>query len=200
MFPPEIQNFIDSFSKLPAIGPRMATRLSFFIASLPEHEQTRIREALNGLKSLNRCPQCFFVKSRNEKMCGFCSDPKRNPHIVAIVEKDTDVFSIEKTGKFFGHYCVIGELDHRNPLGEMQKQRLQKLKNRIIEESGEGTPTEVIIALGPNTFGDFVSELIRQGFKGTPVRITRLGRGIPTGGDIEFADEETLRNSLENRK
>jgi recombination protein RecR len=115
------------------------------------------------------------------------------------VEKDTDVFSIEKAGKFSGHYCVIGELDHRNPLGDIQKQRLQKLKNRVVEEL-KGTPGEIIIALGPNTFGDFVSELIRQGFKGISVKITRLGRGIPTGGDIEFADEETLRNAFEGRR
>jgi recombination protein RecR len=200
MLPPEIQNFVDSFSKLPAIGPRMATRLSFFIASLPEHEQSRIREALNGLKTLDRCPRCFFIKPRAEKMCGICTNKKRDFHIVAIVEKDTDVFSIEKMGGFSGHYCVIGELDHRNPLGETQKQRLQSLKNRIVKESENGAGIEIIIALGPNTFGDFVSELIRQGFKDTHAKITRLGRGIPTGGDIEFADEETLRNSLENRK
>jgi recombination protein RecR len=198
MFPPEIQNFIDAFSKLPSIGPRMATRLSFFLASLPDHEQMQIRDAVKGLERLDRCPRCFFVKSRAEKLCTFCADPKRDSHIVAIVEKDTDVFSIEKAGKFFGQYCVIGELDHRNPLGDTQKQRLQKLKNRIVKEL-KGASGEIIIALGPNTFGDFVSELIRQGFKGIPVKVTRLGRGIPTGGDIEFADEETLRSAFEGR-
>jgi recombination protein RecR len=176
----------------------MATRLSFFLASLPDHEQMQIRDAVKGLERLDRCPRCFFVKSRAEKLCTFCADPKRDSHIVAIVEKDTDVFSIEKAGKFFGQYCVIGELDHRNPLGDTQKQRLQKLKNRIVKEL-KGASGEIIIALGPNTFGDFVSELIRQGFKGIPVKVTRLGRGIPTGGDIEFADEETLRSAFEGR-
>ncbi len=199
MLPPEIQNFAEIFSKLPAIGPRMATRLAFYIASLPETDRKKISHALENLGNLDRCPRCFFIKSSKEKFCGFCADSRRNPFLIAVVEKETDVFSIEKAGGFGGMYCVIGELDRRNPLGETQKKRLQKLKDTVSgwPEKNKG---EIIVALSPNTFGDFVSELIKQGLKNTGVNVTRIGRGIPTGGEVEFADEETLRNSLENRK
>lgn len=199
MFSPEIQNFIDAFSKLPAIGPRMATRLAFYVTSLGTNEQEALASALEKLKNLDRCPQCFFIKQKKQNLCEFCRDKRRDPYTIAIVEKDTDVLSIEKAGKFGGIYCVIGELDHRNPLGEIQKQRLQKLKNHI-SQNFKNNSGEVIIALSPNTFGDFVAELIKQGLKESKVKVTRIGRGIPTGGEVEFSDEETLRSSFDSRR
>ncbi|OGG42543.1 hypothetical protein A3I34_00540 [Candidatus Jorgensenbacteria bacterium RIFCSPLOWO2_02_FULL_45_12] len=197
--PPEIQNFIEMFSKLPSVGPRMATRLAFYINSLGADGLKNLSGALTSLDALDRCGRCFFIKSRKNELCSFCASPARKQNLVAVVEKDTDVLSIEKSGKFDGVYCVIGELNRQNPLSDVQKERLQKLKNRSLEEF-KNTGGEIIIALAPNTFGDFVAELIKQGFKNTNILVTRIGRGIPTGGEIEFADEETIRNAFDGRK
>lgn len=199
LMPPEIQNFIEMFSKLPSVGPRMATRLAFYINSLGADGLKNLSGALTSLDALDRCGRCFFIKSRKNELCSFCASPARKQNLVAVVEKDTDVLSIEKSGKFDGVYCVIGELNRQNPLSDVQKERLQKLKNRSLEEF-KNTGGEIIIALAPNTFGDFVAELIKQGFKNTNILVTRIGRGIPTGGEIEFADEETIRNAFDGRK
>ncbi len=199
MLPPEIQLFIDKFSRLPSIGPRMATRLAFYISSLSIDERKELIKSIEELNRLDRCQNCFCSKTKTDKLCSFCTDTKRDYRQIAIVEKDTDVFTIEKTGSFRGVYFVIGELDHRNPLGEMQKNRLKNLKMRVASDKN-GEEYEIIIALAPNTFGDFVSELIKQGFKETKARITHIGRGIQTGGEIEFADEETLKNAFDSRR
>ncbi|MDI6821226.1 MAG: toprim domain-containing protein [Patescibacteria group bacterium] len=198
MIPESIQKFIDSFSKLPSLGPRLVTRLAFFLLNLDRATLNNLVSALNGLKELDRCGQCFFLKNGNEKLCDICSDQKRDHDIIAIIEKETDLISIEKTGRFKGNYLILGELNERGVLESIQKLRLKQLKDRINKEMG-GKIKEIIIALNPNTFGDFVADLIRQEFKNLAEKITRLGRGIPTGGEIEFADEETLNSALERR-
>lgn len=198
MLPDAIQKFIEVFSKLPSIGPRLATRLGFYFASLDKNSLNEIEKAVDGFKFLNRCERCFFFKDRNKKLCGICANPARDPKITAIIEKETDLISIEKTGVFKGHYLILGELPERGTFETSQKLRLQSLKERIKKEMA-GQAKEIIIAVNPNTFGDIVAGLIREEFKGLTEKITRLGRGIPTGGEIEFADEETLKQALERR-
>ncbi|MEK7086835.1 MAG: toprim domain-containing protein, partial [Patescibacteria group bacterium] len=151
-----------------------------------------------NLKTLNRCPRCFFLKEARKNLCSFCSDPKRDKNIIAVVEKETDLLSIEKTGNFQGHYLVLGELPERGILESAQKLRLQTLKERIKKELN-GKAKEIIAAVNLTTFGDFTTHIIGQEFKELAEKITRLGRGIPTGGEIEFADEETLAQALERR-
>jgi len=198
MIPETIQKFIEVFSKLPSIGPRLATRLGFYLASLDKNSLAEIEKAVSGFKFLNRCERCFFIKEKNTKYCAICSNPKRNNQIIAIVEKETDLLSIERTKSFNGHYLIIGELPQRGKLETVQKLRLQNLKNRIKEEFN-GKIKEIIIAVNPNAFGDLIASIIKEEFKDLSEKITRLSRGIPTGGEIEFADEETLRQALERR-
>lgn len=199
MIPQEIQNFIEEFSKLPAIGPRMATRLAFYLAGLNNGSIEKLEGALGGIRKLDRCPDCFFFKEKEEKICGICKNPERDRRIIAIVEKETDLLSIEKTGDYRGLYLVLGHLNRGGVLEEEHKSRLRSLRERAKNDEG-GKISEIIIALGSNTFGDFVAGLIEQGFKGIAEKITRLGRGIPTGGEVEFADEDTLRSALEGRR
>ena len=106
--------------------------------------------------------------------------------------------SLEKTGTFKGHYLVLGELAEHGSLTSGQKLRLQHLKERIKKDL-KGKTREIVLALSSTTFGDFTASLIRREFRDVAEKITRLGRGIPTGGEIEFADEETLRSALERR-
>lgn len=195
--PEPIKKFIEVFSRLPAIGPRMATRLSFYLSSLDKNSLKEMEDALGGLKKISRCPNCFFLKSGGS-LCSICADPKRDKGLIAVLEKDTDLMSIEKTGNFKGQYLIIGELDERGGLTSGHKLRIQHLKERIKRDLN-GKAKEIILALNPTAFGNFVSDLIRKELEGQAEKITRLGRGIPTGGEIEFADEETLSQALERR-
>jgi recombination protein RecR len=198
MIPETIQKFIEVFSKLPSIGPRLATRLGFYFASLDKNSLSEIEKAVGGFKFLNRCERCFFFKDKNKKYCAICTDPRRDAQAIAIVEKETDLLSLERAKNFKGHYLILGELAERGTLETTQKLRLQNLKDKIKKELN-GKVKEIIIAVNPNTFGDLVAGIIKGEFKDLSEKITRLGRGIPTGGEIEFADEETLRQALERR-
>lgn len=198
MIPDAIQKFVETFQKLPSFGPRTATRLAFHLVGLDKSTFETLVAGLAGLKGLDRCPRCFFLKERREKMCAICAAPGRNPKTIAIVEKDTDILSLERTGQWKGHYLVFGELPERGILETAHKLRLATFSKRIDAELG-GRIDELVIALNPTTFGDFVAGLITQEFSGRAEKISRLGRGIPTGGEIEFADEETLGSALEGR-
>ena len=175
----------------------MATRLSFYLSGLDKNQLKELEEALGNLKKISRCPECFFLKSGGN-LCSICLSPGRNKKIIAVVEKDTDLLSIEKTGDFKGHYLVLGELNEREGLGSSHKLRIKHLKEKI-KRNLEGRAEEIILALNPTAFGSFASELIRRELDGYAEKITRLGRGIPTGGEIEFADEETLSSAIERR-
>lgn len=199
MLPKNIQRFIEAFSKLPLVGPRMAYRLVFNLLKLDKQTLKNVESALLGLKDIDRCPKCFFIKNTEDELCKICSDPKRNGDQIAVVEKETDLISIEKSGAFKGLYAVIGESESRNKLGASQKLRLERLK-KLAGDRPEGKFNEVIIAVNPTTEGDYLAGRISQEIRGVARKITRLGRGIPTGGEIEFADEETLSNALETRR
>lgn len=198
MIPEQIQKFIETFSRLPSLGPRLATRLAFYLANLDRVTLHVFATSLNNLKSLARCERCFFFRDEKEALCSFCRDVTRDKNCVALVEKETDVLAVERTGMYKGMYFVLGELPERGALEAPQRLRVNTLKKRIKEELG-GSLEELIVAINPTTLGDFLMELIRQEFKDCAKKITRLGRGIPTGGEIEFADEETLKNALERR-
>ncbi len=198
MIPEPIQKFIESFSRLPSLGPRVATRLAFYLMNLDPSTFKNLETGLLNLKTLNRCKRCFFLKEARKPLCDLCLDQKRNKNLIAIVEKETDLLSIEKTSRFRGQYLILGELAEQGSLKTGQKLRLQSLKNRIKDELG-GKAEEIIIAVNPSAIGDFTADLIKQEFRELAKKISRLGRGIPTGGEIEFADEETLSQALERR-
>ncbi|KKU91707.1 MAG: Recombination protein RecR [Candidatus Jorgensenbacteria bacterium GW2011_GWA1_48_11] len=197
MIPEQIQKFIDNFSRLPSLGPRLATRLAFYLIGLDKNDLKNLESSLGDLRHLSRCKQCFFLKGGGN-LCAICANPKRDKTVIAIVEKETDLISLEKTGQFQGHYLLLGELPGRGSLESSQKLRLEHLKSRIQKELG-GKIKEIIIALNPTGAGDFTAQMIKKEFESLAEKITRLGRGIPTGGEIEFADEETLGQALARR-
>lgn len=197
MIPRPIKKFIEAFSQLPALGPRQATRLAFYLTSLPKATLNELEKSLKELKELNRCEHCFFLKESGLKLCQICGNPKRDSKIIAIVEKETDLLSLEKIGSYHGHYFILGKLAEKGILETAQKLRLEHLKSRI--KSDNGPINELIIALNPTAIGDFTADFIRREFKGLAEKITRLSRGLPTGGEIEFADESTLGSSFEHR-
>lgn len=198
MFPEAIRKFIDSFSQFPGIGPRQATRLAFYLISRGSAVTQEAYEALSELSSVTPCPQCFFVKNGDSPLCSICSDTNRDANVFLIVEKETDLISIERTKSFHGHYCVLGELTKSGVLETSHKLRLEVLKSHIATLPSQKAE-EIIIGLNPGTYGDLVSSLISKELAPHTETITKLGRGIPTGGEIEFADEETLSQAVIRR-
>lgn len=192
-----IKKFVDKVAELPSIGPRQAMRLAFYLVSLGKAQINELAAVVNGLKNLNVCGECFFVYASSNNLCGICADENRKKDTIMIIEKETDLFSIEKTRKYSGRYLVLGDLKKNGSLDTVQKLRLSALKTRI---KNSGKPAkEIILAINPTTVGDLNATMIAQGLKDCAHKITRLGRGIPTGGEIEFADEETLSAALERR-
>ena len=205
MLPDQIKKFIDYFSALPSLGPRQATRLAFHIVRQGKAAIAELANALAGLAHIKTCSQCFFPYELNKKyigskenLCSICSNPQRRQDIVAIIEKETDLMSLEKAKKFHGRYLVLGDLSKDGILESEQKLRLNHLKSVLQKNFGQAE--EIIIALNPGTLGDLEASLIFQELKPFAKKITRLGRGLPTGGEIEFADEDTLGGALENRR
>lgn len=196
MLPVPLKKFIDIFSRFPSVGPRLATRLGFYLVNSGQNEIGNLAQIIENLKTLKTCERCFFVCV---SQCPFCSNKNREQGVVAILEKETDLLSLEKTGKFSGRYLVLGGLAKNGVLESAQRLRLRSLIESIKKEFG-GKVKEIIIAFNPTTFGDFTGALLEQELKPFAEKISRLGRGVPTGGEIEFADEETLGSALDGRK
>jgi len=197
MLPEPIKKFIEIFSTLPSIGTRQATRLAFKLISNGRAKIEETAEAVSDLKYLKICSRCFFVHQNKDNLCNICSDKTRQQNIIAIVEKETDLISLERTKKFKGRYLVLGELSKTGVFESIQKLRLNNLKDWIKKQGGQAE--EIIIAINPTTFGDLNASMIAKELSPFAKKITRLGRGIPTGGEIEFADEETLGQALDRR-
>lgn len=200
MLPEEIKKFTEEFEKLPSIGPRQATRLAFRLIGSGQAKLSDLANAVAGLKKVKICPRCFFVHSQKSNLCLICSDKSRLSDIFMVIEKETDLMSIERTGKFKGKYLVLGELTRSGVLEPWQKLRLGVLKKIIADELPDKKAKEIILALNPTTYGDLNASLIEKELRPSAEKISRLGRGIPTGGEIEFADEETLSHSLTRRE
>jgi recombination protein RecR len=198
MFPQQIKNFIESFSGLPGIGPRQATRLAFKLISGGKNKIEELAGAIYELKNLKICLNCFFIHSSADLLCEICKNPNRRKDIIMIVEKETDLISLERPKKFNGRYLILGELSKNGILESGEKLRLNNLKNFINKELNKQAE-EIIIATNPTTYGDLNASIIAKELNSFAKKITRLGRGIPTGGEIEFADEETLASALERR-
>lgn len=198
MLPEPVKKFVDIFSRLPSIGPRQATRLAFHLIGLGKGEINGLAGAIADLEGLKHCPDCFFIHEERQNLCHICGNSRRRKDIIMVVEKETDLMSLERAKKFSGRYFIIGDLKKGGVFEAEQRLKLASLKNRIQKDLG-GMAEEIILAINPTSYGDISASLLAQELKDSAKKISRLGRGIPTGGEIEFADEETLGGALENR-
>jgi len=196
--PPPLKRVIDVLSELPSIGPRQATRLAFYLVNQGKNTIDALASGIGALANIKTCSECFFIHQTPNPICGICSDPARNHAIIAIIEKETDLLSLEHTKKFNGRYCIIGEIPKNGVLEDAQKLRVEHLKSHI-GKMHNGKAEELIFALNPTATGNFHASLLMREFAPFANRLSRLGRGLPTGGEIEFADDETLGSSLERR-
>ncbi len=196
--PAHLKSLIQSLRQLPSLGPRQATRLAFYLTGAGRAYGQQLARDLAGASQLATCTQCFFVCETGQTLCSTCADTSRNQRIVMIIEKETDLLSIEDAGVYRGTYCVLGPMPKTGVLPAWQQERLNATKKRITATHA-GTIDEIIIGFGPSALGDLHAGIIKKELTGYAKKISRLGRGLPTGAEIEFADPETLSASLESR-
>ena len=196
--PEPIQNVADELSNLPSIGPRQAIRLAFYLVGKRTEDVHALAVNINKLRSLKICANCFFPHQNAGDRCAICGDPERHQNIIMIVEKETDLISLENTKKFTGRYFITGPIPKTGLLQDGQRARIETLKKTIERDLG-GKAKEIIFAFNPGTLGDFQASILMKELAPFTERMSRLGRGLPTGGEIEFADDETLGSALEGR-
>ena len=194
--PKAIQNTIESFEKLPGVGPKTAQRLTFYLLHVPQYELDKFAQNLSTLKTGTIiCSNCFTVGETDP--CDICSDNARDQGLICVVEEPLDVLALEKGGKYKGVYHVLhGRIDPLNNIGPEEifiQQLMDRVKNNDI--------TEVILATNPTMEGEATAMYITKQLKAQnlELKITRIGRGLPIGADIEYADEITLQRALEGR-
>ncbi len=196
--PKPVEHVIEELSKLPSIGPRQAIRLAFYISRESKGELKGFAEAIDGLRSVKICARCFFIHQNEGELCDICKNPARKQSVIMVIEKETDLISLEDTKKFIGRYFIAGPIPKTGFLEPWQKERLASLKSFIQNDLG-GTADEIILAFNPTSLGDFQASILVKEFYPLTKKISRLGRGLPTGGEIEFADDETLGSALDRR-
>ena len=196
--PEPVQKVADELAELPSIGPRQAVRLAFHLVGRDKGELRGFAAAIDALCGVKICTQCYFIHQNEGALCDVCANPARNQRVIMVVEKETDYLSLENTKKFAGRYFITGPVPKTGFLEAWQKTRLAALKKYITDELG-GQADELIFAFNPTTLGDFQAGLILKELAPLAKRVSRLGRGLPTGGEIEFADDETLGSALERR-
>jgi len=190
-----IENLLDNLSKLPGIGRKTAQRLAFFLLAMPDAEARAIGQAIINLKDKARfCSECFNIT--DSELCPICSNPGRNPKEICVVEEPSNIIVIERSGSFRGRYHVL--LGTLSPIDGVTPEKLKIAE--LVERVKRVQATEVILATNPNTKGEMTARFINETLEPLGVNITRIAYGLPMGGDIEFADEVTLRKSLEGRR
>lgn len=196
--PEPVQKVADALAEFPSIGPRQAVRLAFYLTGQPKERLRALAQSIDALRAIKICERCFFIHQNAGALCDVCANPGRNQRVIMVVEKETDYLSLENTKKFTGRYFIIGPVPKTGFLEAWQKTRLASLKADIAREPG-GVADEIILGFNPTTLGDFQASLLLKELAPLGKKISRLGRGLPTGGEIEFADDETLGSALERR-
>jgi recombination protein RecR len=195
--PKSIQELSQSLARLPGIGPKTANRLAFYLLNRPEEEVEAIGQAFLNLKqNLSRCEVCFTVSETNP--CPICDDPSRSRARIMVVEEPLDMVAMERTG-FDGVYQVLGGVI--SPINGVGPRDLRI--SELLERVESGTIQEIILATDPSLEGEataaYITEKINQ-LAPKHLMVSRIARGLPVGGDLEYADELTLRRALEGRQ
>jgi recombination protein RecR len=197
MLPAPIQDLIDAFSRLPGVGPKTASRLTFYLLRSPENLSVDLAEALLVLKSgTGSCQRCFNITEAERVECEICTDPERDQGLLCVVEESLDVLALERTGGYHGRYHVLqGALSPIEGIGP-EDLKIRELISRLHSEQIR----EIILATNPSMEGDATAMYLRQQLDPLDVHITRLARGLPMGGDLEYADQNTLLRALAGRQ
>ncbi len=195
-----VSNLIDAFSRLPGIGPKSASRLAYFLLRSDEEIALTLATALQDLKAGTLfCGLCHNIADKDP--CAICDNEQRDRSIICVVEEPLDVQAIERTGSYQGLYHVLhGAISPVEGIGP-DDLKLRELLGRLQpgDQAGYGETRELLVATNPNLEGEATAMYIARLIKPLGVRVTRLARGLPTGGDLEYADEMTLSSALAGR-
>lgn len=195
--PEPVQNLVDAFSRLPGIGPKTASRLTFFLLNAPEELSQSLSAALIGIKQdTGLCEICYNITRKDSPICEICANEERDHQTLCVVEEPLDVLAIEKTAGYKGLYHVLhGVLSPIEGIGPEDlkiKELYQRLKGHEFEE--------VILATNPSMEGDATAMYLHERLAPLGIKLTRLARGLPMGGDLEYADQNTLLRALTGRE
>ncbi|MCL6096851.1 MAG: recombination mediator RecR [Patescibacteria group bacterium] len=198
IIPKAIQNLIESFERLPGVGQKTAQRLTFYLLHVPQGELDKFASSLQNLKKDTiLCSNCFMIGESDP--CDICANLQRDHSIVCVVEQPLDVIALEKNGKYKGIYHVLhGRIDPLNNIGP-DEIYISQLISRLKSQNSK--IKEVILATNPTMEGEGTAMYIAKQLKiqNSKVKITRIGRGLPVGADLEYADEVTLQRAMEGR-
>jgi len=197
ILPESIQNLINALERLPGIGPKSASRLAFHFLRADESLSEELAEALTDIKKkIAYCSECFNITEAGREHCEICENPKRDGSVICVLEDALDVLALERMGAYQGRYHVLqGVLNPIEGIGP------DEIKIRpLIERVARGGVREVILATNPSMEGDATALYISQRLVPLGVSVTRLARGLPMGGDLEYADQSTLLRALQGRQ
>lgn len=192
--PEPVTKLVEAFSRLPGVGPKTASRLTYYLLRAADDVSLGLAEALTNLKEQTQfCAVCFNITVDNP--CPICSSRQRQTESIAVVEEPLDLMAIERTGIYKGRYHVLhGAISPVDGIGP-DDLKIRELVKRVKDEQ----TLEVIVATNPGMEGDATAMYLQRELAGTVVKITRLARGLPTGGDLEYVDAVTLMRALEGR-
>ena len=197
-YPSTIQKLIKLFAKFPTVGPRTAARFVFYLLKTKKEDVDELNLSIAALKkNIKTCSSCFNTFEGTGPLCSICSDAGRNKSLLCIVEKETDLATIEKTKNYKGLYFIFGGVASTFRKKDIKKLKGKELRKRTEEDS---KIKEIIIATSPNAEGEATALYVERLLKPLNKKITRLGRGLPVGGELEYADEETLKEAFLGRK
>jgi recombination protein RecR len=195
-----VARLIESFARLPGIGPKTAQRLTYHLLRAPDAEARALARALIAVRDeVVFCDRCFNISDAPQ--CPICRDPGRDPVRLCVVEEPLDVLAIERTGEFRGQYHVLhGAISPIDGIGP-DRLKIRELLERVDEALEEGTRfEEVIIATNPTLEGEATAMYLGERLEGRVGSVTRIARGLPVGGDLEYADDVTLIRSFQGRR
>ncbi len=197
LIPNPIQDLINAFSRLPGVGPKTASRLTFYLLRSGDDLAAELAAAIAQLKeSIGYCQDCYNITMAERTLCEICAHPERDGSLICVVEDPLDVLALERTGGYEGRYHVLhGVLSPIEGVGP------EDLKiGPLLERVRAGGVLEVILATNPSMEGDATAMYLRRLLQPEGVRVTRLARGLPVGGDLEYADQNTLLRALAGRQ
>ncbi|MDD5083449.1 MAG: recombination mediator RecR [Candidatus Moranbacteria bacterium] len=195
MYPKPFEKLISHFTSLPSVGPKMAERLVLYLFKQDQEKLEDFAQCLEDIHKLQICKQCFHIAEGT--LCSICMDPRRDMAVLCVVEEPLDIIAIERTRSFQGRYHVLGgvmEPAKKNSVAAPL--HIPELLQRIEDENIK----EVILATNPTTEGDLTALYLKKKLEPFHIKVTRIARGLATGGDIEYADEITLTSAITNRK
>lgn len=204
MYPESIQKLIDQFSKFPTVGRKTAARFAFYLLNSSEEEKNELIKYISNLsRSVKQCSFCFKSFEGKENLCNICSNAGRDRTKLCVIEKEVDLNAIEKTKKYKGMYFILGDaLSHlKNRSDQIRiKELIERIKDPIPFHLFNASFEEIIIATNPTMEGEITARFLERKLSPLNIKITKLGRGLPVGGELEYADNETLEEAFKRRK